>query len=277
MANDVTLPLTGSGDATAKAATDETAGRHYQIVKLADGTEDGEDRIAGSAANGLEVDVTRVQGTVEVDASGTPVPVTDNGGALTIDDGGSTISVDDGGGALTVDGTVTANAGTGTRTVAGDVAHDAADSGNPVGQGLSARTTNPTAVADGDRVRAIADDIGRQVVVPFGVRDLIDHQLTQIVNSTSETTIVTAPGAGVFADLLCLVITNQTATPVAVTIKDATGGTNRMRYALHANGGVVLMFPAPVPQKAGANNNWTATLSVNTVAVDIFALFVKNV
>lgn len=45
MADNPTLPLTGSGDATAVVATDDIAGIHYQRVKLiqgADGTNDGD-------------------------------------------------------------------------------------------------------------------------------------------------------------------------------------------------------------------------------------------
>jgi len=84
-------------------ATDQLAGnQHVQLVKLLDGTADSAAVIPGDAANGLDVDVTRVQGTV---AAG------------------------------------------------GDVAHDAADSGNPVKLGLKAiaHKTSPTAVAADDR------------------------------------------------------------------------------------------------------------------------------
>lgn len=81
--------------------------------------------ITGDPTNGLDVDVTRVQGTVTVDASGTAVPVTDNGGSITVDnaalaitgggveasalrvtiasDSTGLVSVDDNGGSLTVD------------------------------------------------------------------------------------------------------------------------------------------------------------------------------
>lgn len=69
-------------------ATDDVSGVHFQRVKLVDGTADSSVAIAGDATNGLDVDVTRVQGTV------------------TVADGGGTLSVDDGGGSLTVDGTV---------------------------------------------------------------------------------------------------------------------------------------------------------------------------
>lgn len=47
-------------------ATDDVAGVHFQRVKLVDGTADSSVAIAGDATNGLDVDVTRVQGTVTV-------------------------------------------------------------------------------------------------------------------------------------------------------------------------------------------------------------------
>lgn len=47
---------------------------------------------------------------------------------------------------------------------AGDIAHDAADSGNPLKIGGKAATSTPAAVADGDRVNAFFDERGRQAV-----------------------------------------------------------------------------------------------------------------
>jgi len=66
-----------------------------------------------------------------------------------------------------VSGTVTANAGTGTRAVAGDVAHDGVDSGNPVKLGAKAiaHGANPTAVAANDRTDLYANRHGVQFVI----------------------------------------------------------------------------------------------------------------
>jgi hypothetical protein len=160
-------------------------------------------------------------------------------------------------------------------TPTGDVAHDTADSGNPVKIGGVARTANPTAVAGADRVDASFDDLGRQIVVLNNSRDLTTHQHTQIASSSSETTIMTAV-ASTFLDLTQLILTNQTATAVNCTIKDSTAGTTRMIIALAANGGAVMNFPTPVNQ-ATVNNNWTCTLSNATTTVNIFAQAVKNV
>ena len=89
MADNVDITA-GSGTTV---ATDQVGTVHYQRVKLVDGTLDSTTAIPGDATNGLDVDVTRVQGTV---------------------------TVADGGSSLTVDGTVTSNAGTGFPAVATD-------------------------------------------------------------------------------------------------------------------------------------------------------------
>lgn len=52
------------------------------------------------------------------------------------------------------------------KIVAGDVAHDAADSGNPIKIGSQASSARPTAVANGDRVQARYDLYGNAWVVP---------------------------------------------------------------------------------------------------------------
>jgi hypothetical protein len=91
MADNIIYSGSGSSvPANTVQKTDDVGGAHVPYVKLLDGTADGTGAIPGDAANGLDVDVTRVQGVVHVD------------------DNSSTLSVDDGGGSLTVDGTVAA-------------------------------------------------------------------------------------------------------------------------------------------------------------------------
>jgi hypothetical protein len=68
MADNITIPATGTGTATPLVATDEiqVSGTatlaHVQFVKLVDGTLNGTGAIGGDAANGLDVDVTRIPG-----------------------------------------------------------------------------------------------------------------------------------------------------------------------------------------------------------------------
>lgn len=122
----------------------DRTGVKTQIVGLDINPNGSEVLGTGDGTNGLDVDVTRVQGSVtvaqgtatnlKVDASGAAVPVTDNSGSLTVDaplttpvatrlsdgtsaigatsqrlhvdDGGSSLSVDDNSGSLTMDAPV---------------------------------------------------------------------------------------------------------------------------------------------------------------------------
>lgn len=103
MANNIDV-TPGSG---ATIAVDDVAGVGYQVVKLADGTEDSTTRIV--AGGGVESAALRVTiasdstGVLSVDDNGSTISVDDGGGNISIDDGGNVISVDDGAGSLTVD------------------------------------------------------------------------------------------------------------------------------------------------------------------------------
>jgi hypothetical protein len=177
-----------------------------------------------------------------------------------------------------VSGTVTANAGTGSFTSAGDVAHDSADSGNPVKVGGVGRTTNPTAVADGDRANLYLDDLGKPVIYPFAPRDRCGHNRI-VLSSTTETELVAAGGAGIFRDLVGLILSNESATEVRVDIADGASvgsTTDRVSLDLAADGGGGVIH-LPVPLKMGtANHIWTAQLSGAVSSVYVTALYVEN-
>lgn len=93
---------------------------------------------------------------------------------------------------------VTLAAGTNTNEVVGDAAHGAAVAGNPLLVGLEGRSTAPTAVDDGDVVRALASLLGRLVTLPYalpgstwsyatangGVTDTADDEAKAAVAST---------------------------------------------------------------------------------------------
>jgi len=213
---------------------------------------------------------------VEGVASGTAIQVGDNSGTLTVDAPvGTPVAIRPSDGAAFLDPVTTSN----PLAVAGTAAHDAADTGNPQKVGFKARTTNPTAVADADRVDSFGDDLGRLVVVKDQVRDLVAHNNITIASSSAETTLLAAGAAGVFHDLKKLVLTNSSATAVTCTIKDATAGTTRMIIDLGAvgsNSAVTLDWDTPHPQAATAQN-WTLTLSSAVVTVHAYILAVKNV
>lgn len=157
----------------------------------------------------------------------------------------------------------------------GNVAHDAADAGDPLKIGGQARTTNPTAVADADRVNATFDKLGKQIVVG-AIRELKGRQATTITSSTAETTIVTAV-ASTFLDLYGLIIANTSATGVEVSIRDATAGSVIETFYVPANDtrGFMLPVDSAVPQ-AAVNNNWTAQCGASVASIKITAMYVKN-
>ena len=163
------------------------------------------------------------------------------------------------GNAVTVSGNIV--------SVVGNVAAGATDTGNPVKIGGLAKTTLPTPVTDGQRVDALFSEHGKLIVLLNNYRNNITQNRVTIASSNAETTILTAI-SGVLLDLTSLDITNSTATAGTVTIRDATAGTARAIYNLASNGGIIKIWPVPFKQTTAANN-WTATVSTSTVAVDI--------
>lgn len=190
--------------------------------------------LGGDAGNGLDVDVTRLPslpagansiGTLGANSGVDIGDVTINNAA-----GASAVNIQDGGNSITVDGTVTA---------AGAAAHDAAVSGNPVLAGLEARTSDGTAVANGDVVRAIADTLGKAVVLQGAVHDL---RVSGTANYTGTTAsdLVAAPGAGVRIAVTSVLVTNSHAsTGTKVEIRDGTTA-KIIGYAAPGGGGFSL-------------------------------------
>lgn len=175
-------------------------------------------------------------------------------------------------GTMTVSGTVTA------ANVAGDVAHDAADSGAPVKVGAVGRTTHPAAVADGDRVNLYADTLGRLVTCPWAPLELIGDNRV-VLSSTTETQLVATGGAGIKRHLMGLIISNESGTEVRVDIADgaAVGSTtDRLSIDLAGDGGgavAVVMLPLKMTTD---NHIWTAQLSAAVSSVYITAWYFSN-
>lgn len=149
----------------------------------------------------------------------------------------------------------------------GSNANVAGGAGAPVQVAAEARQTNPTAVDDGDVVRIMADDLGRVVTSPHAPRDRIVHSTTTLSNAT-ETTLQAAVGAGVFLDLIGLIVTSGDSALNRIDIRDSSTGTIRHSAYLAADGGGHTYRGAPITQ-ATANNAWTAQLSTSPSANDV--------
>ena len=215
---DNTVLNAGSGGDT--IATDDVAGVKYQIVKLADGTDQGTGLIAGDATNGLDVDVTRlpalVAGTAnigDVDVLTVPAPLSTAGGGLeatalrvtVASDSTGLLSVDDNGGALTVDWAGTAPPiGAGLEATAlrvtvatdstgvvsvddngGALTVDWAGTAPPIGAGLEATALRVTLATDSTGLVSVDDNAGSLTVdvgtaLPAGANNIGDVDVLTI-------------------------------------------------------------------------------------------------
>ena len=164
--------------------------------------------------------------------------------------------------------------------VEGDVEHGFADAdtNRPVKIGGRARQTNPTAVFNTDRVEAIFDDVGRQIVVPYQVRDLI--ATASATTATLAEVELLAGTASEFHDLIEMTCANTCGAAVTISVRDTTGGTVTKVIQLAANATEGRDFQVPVPQGITAAA-WTiqnaATGDISGTTVTCTALFIKNV
>lgn len=155
----------------------------------------------------------------------------------------------DASGELQID-VLTLPASTNTIEVVGDVAHDAAISGNPVRIGGRALTADYTAVAAGDVADLITTLLGKLVTIPFANPNNTWNYAAAsggIVNTTG-VTIKAAAGAGVRNYITCLsVINGHATTSTDVQIRDGASGTVIWRgFAQAAGGGVREVFSIPL-------------------------------
>ena len=164
----------------------------------------------------------------------------------------------------------------------GPTAADAADDGNPPVQfGGIARQANPTAVAANDVVKATFDDLGRQLVRPVQVRDLVLTAYASVTNVT-ETTLLAATAAE-HHDLIYIMGANASDAAVVVNIRAVTGGSVVMTLGIPAGGTAGVSLPVPIPQQAtgdGTGNNWTfqnAASDDSTTTIYVTALFSKEI
>lgn len=193
-------------------------------------------------------------GTATVNAVFSPFPYTDIGNSkqVTI---GSTVT--------TTNGTIVAQG-----AVVGNSNYPAA---------LGAVTSNPTAVTNGQYVRATADKLGRQVHVIGHARDLTDTTAEVTITGTVETTLI-AQVAAVFNDIYSLDISNTSATVgTRVDIRDTTAGTVIKSFWVPALSTYQFVYNVPLKQST-VNTNWTAQLSATPTGGDvrISAVSVRN-
>lgn len=197
--------------------------------------------------DGTDLTLVTAAGELNVLASAQPGvdigDVTVNNGA-----GAAAVNIQDGGNSITVDGTVTSNVGTGTRPVAGDVAHDAVDSGNPVKIGAKASGALPTAVAALDRTDAYFDREGRQIVRPWGAGEWSQVHLPAVNVRATSTKAAGAAGIRHVCTGITVILAGDSTAPAA-TVLDV-----RLRDGIADTGTILWQAKINLPAVAGAMN-----------------------
>ena len=367
MAIESVVANAGSGGSSF-AADSITGGVLVPYCKLMSGADTSEALIGGDATNGLDVDVTRVSGTVTVDGTGGTFPVsgtltavttvstvtnlaqmsgvaiamgtgvraagvqrvtiatddvvpasqsgtwniTNVSGTITLPTGASTAAKQPALGtagtasadvisvqgiasmtpllvtATLTSGTTTVTQATGTNlhmvvdsgtvtTVStvttlstltgGGVAHDGADSGNPVKVGGRAVSAEIAAVANNDRSDFITDLVGKQITLPYAnPENFVSGCISTAMTGTTSTSLLAAPAAGLRNYITQITVSCAHATQgTDVLIQDGSGGTTL--YVIPAAavyGGAVVVFPTPLRQPTTATAIFCANVTTGS-------------
>ena len=175
-----------------------------------------------------------------------------------------------------IDGTVHV-ALAGVTAVGGDIAHDSADSGLPVKVGgkACATSTAPTPVANADRANLMVDDLGRVVVVPGHVRDLIADITPLTLTSTTTVTDLIAADANNTNDLLSLVCVNISSTGTEVIVYNDDGTTVRWGFYVPGNDMRGIVWQVPLKAEA-VNKKWKIKTVTSVASLKVYGQYVKN-
>ena len=368
--------VANSGSGGTEFAIDNVSGGSGTVavpyVKLMSGADTSAALIGGDATNGLDVDVTRVSGTVTVDGSGVTQPVsgtvTANMGTVTADPFGANADAASAtgsisaklrfiaatgipitsavitGGAVSHDGAagtvkplligafasaaaptdvsadgdavqtwalrsgaiatqptyagilaVAGNGASGTGvqrvTVANDstgilagvttvttvttvstitgggVAHDGADSGNPIKVGGRAINAEIAAVANNDRADFVTDLVGKQIVMPYAnPENFVSGAITTAMTGTTSTSLIGAPAAGLRNYITQITVSCAHATQgTDVVIQDGNGGATLYTIPAAAlYGGAAITFPVPLRQPTTATAIFCANVTTGS-------------
>lgn len=146
----------------------------------------------------------------------------------------------------------------------GGVAHDGADSGNPVKIGGRARSTEIAAVASDDRADFVTDLVGKQIVLPYAnPENFVSGCISSAMTGTTSASLIAAPASGLRNYITQITVSNAHATVgTDIIIQDGSGGTTL--YVIPAAavyGGAVITFPTPLRQPTTATALYCANVT----------------
>lgn len=280
-----------AGSGTTILTDDTGAGGHAQVVKLAISTDGSGTLIPADAANGIDVDVTRVSGSVTVaQATASNLNANVSGTVSANQSGAWSVGINAGSNAIgsitnTSFGVTQATAanlnatvvGSGSFTVVGDVADDSPDSGSPVkiGAFAEANPSNSVMVADGDRTNVHADIDGLLVTKPYtSFGDILVERVTDTGGTSTASTVFGAT-ASARNMITTIAVYNDSTTNGFIDFRDGTAGTVLFTLPLPAKGGAVTNFPLPLRQTT-ANTAFAYDVSAALTTVYISLIGFKS-
>lgn len=144
-----------------------------------------------------------------------------------------------------------------TSNVAGLAANNAAASGNPVlGSGV-AQNAEPTAATNGQNAQLATDLAHKLIVSPYANKENLAEG-TASATGTGSTSLVAAPGAGLYLYITHISCSNTGATAVEVSIQNGSGGTTIYSQGAAAGSGFEASFTTPI----GGVNAMTANTAL---------------
>lgn len=153
----------------------------------------------------------------------------------------------------------------------GDVAHDAADSGNPVKVGHKAKSalSGVTLVADADRADSVSDLDGAVVNRPFvPLGDVIMERVSD-TGGTSTAFSNFGATASTRNYLTTITVYNDSSTTGYLDIRDGTSGTVLHTIPLPAKGGGTVNFPIPLRSTANTAIAYDVSGALTTVYISV--------
>lgn len=151
-----------------------------------------------------------------------------------------------------------------TNQPVGTIAHDSADSGNPIKVGGRAINAEITAIANNDRSDFITDLVGKQIVLPYAnPENFVSGAITTAMTGTTSTSLVAAPAAGLRNYITTIIVSNAHASVgTDVVIQDGNAGTTLMTIpAAAVYGGAVINLPVPLRQPTTATAIYCANVT----------------
>ena len=139
------------------------------------------------------------------------------------------------------------------------------------------RQRNVTAISHGNYVEPAFDDLGRQVMTLYQVRDLIATASLSLTNGTAA--VLIAGVTGEFHDLVYMSFTNNSDAAVTVTLRDDSTDIRSFVVPISTTNSGIVQKDYPIPWPQGATGSaWQVDMpDITGTTVSIEALFIKNV